>query len=131
MVLPGATIGVLVDPANPQHVVPDWSRGNCASQCAPNAPSTSITINGKKVDASSATGLGGEIMQAMFQNMGNPQGMQEILRKRLAEKDLLQEGADDAGDVAERLEKIEKLHGSGLLSEAEYAEQRRRILESI
>jgi hypothetical protein len=28
MVLPGATIGVLVDPANPQHVVPDWSRVN-------------------------------------------------------------------------------------------------------
>jgi hypothetical protein len=26
MMLPGAIIGVLVDPANPQHVVPDWQR---------------------------------------------------------------------------------------------------------
>jgi len=130
-VLPGATIGVLVDPTNPQHVVPDWSRGNCVSQCAPNATSTSLTINGKKVDSSSATGLAGGIVQAMFQNMGNPQGMQEVLRQRLAENDLAQEGADDAGDVAGRLEKIEKLRESGLLSEAEYTEQRRRILDSI
>ena len=26
MIMPGATIGVLIDPANPGHVVPDWSR---------------------------------------------------------------------------------------------------------
>jgi hypothetical protein len=35
MMLPGARIGVLVDPANPDHVVPDWSRVN--SPLAPTA----------------------------------------------------------------------------------------------
>jgi hypothetical protein len=35
MMLPGATIGALIDPANPDHIVPDWSRVN--SRLAPTA----------------------------------------------------------------------------------------------
>lgn len=43
MMLPGTNIGVLVDPANPAHVVPDWSRiGSPAAGMAGAAPGAAV-----------------------------------------------------------------------------------------
>jgi hypothetical protein len=45
MVLPGAPLGVLIDPTNPMHVSPDWSRvGQYAAPLAGGAPDGSVSM---------------------------------------------------------------------------------------
>ena len=46
MVLPGARIGVLVDPVNPQHVSPDWKNFNAPAGAAPAAGEVDFDANG-------------------------------------------------------------------------------------
>lgn len=104
--------------------------------------SSTITINGKKVDASSVPGLNEEVMEIISRNMDKPEALNELLQKRLSEAGLLNASESAPGspelfamhsaeDVAKRFRKLDKLREAGLLSETEYAEQRRRILESI
>ena len=45
MIMPGAPLGVMIDPANPMHVSPDWSRvGAYAAPLAGGAPDGSVSM---------------------------------------------------------------------------------------
>lgn len=45
MTLPGARIGVLVDPSNPLHVAPDWQNFNAAAGAGPAGPAADGTMD--------------------------------------------------------------------------------------
>ena len=45
MIMPGAPLGVMIDPANPMHVSPDWSRvGSYAAPLAGGAPAGGVNL---------------------------------------------------------------------------------------
>jgi uncharacterized membrane protein YdbT with pleckstrin-like domain len=77
----------------------------------------------------------GESGQSSFADIPDPEGFQSLLyrvREERAESNAARAASGAAPqDATQRLERLAKLHGDGVLSDAEFEEKRRALLDEI
>lgn len=144
----GSTLPVSVDRADPHRLQVLWdevqtwddkaqAEGERLAEemrtggpaAAPPGGTRTVVVNGEVVDASRYPGLSEDLAGLIATGVGDP-GFADRLTETLHAHGV-GTGAGQAGDPAERLRCLEKLRQQGLIDAAEYAAQRRRILDQL
>jgi hypothetical protein len=140
---PGDHLAVMVDRADPRRLRIQWNDVPGATAPIPSTRGsvhvhtnikTTLKINGRPVDASRFPGLKEALASAITQNTGDPAAMKQALEKLIGEEGTLAQAIESASPeeaIADKLRKLQSLKESGLLSEVEYADRRKQILDSI
>lgn len=118
----GMKVAVVYDPDDHDKIMLDETRSPYSS-----------TADGAPVGRADLGELLAEVKAAQAQSGGNPQELAKILREKLgAEQGIVVDGGTTFGmaaaDPLDRLEKLAKLHREGVLTDAEFAEQKAKIL---
>jgi hypothetical protein len=117
---PGMTLPVTVDLADPTRLKIDWDDVPTGDQTAMQQAEQMAEMM-KGGAGATAQGTGMDLSAAIQQ----AQAMQQ------ASAGVGQQAKPAAGDAAEQIEKLSKLHDSGSLSDEEFADAKRKLLEDL
>jgi hypothetical protein len=140
----GSPVTVYVDRADHSRFALDWSSAPGAAGPAP-GPATIASADGPQVEFTSNPAAREAVAQVLLQHGINPAGTVDLRQRpevRKAVADALRNSGvevpassaaatDGERDPYARIQKLTELRASGLIGDAEYADQKARILREI